>query len=177
MHVIAVLSYRFAPIPFSNQTAYSARERAYEYATLGWKSSEDIYFLENEIAHLDDVSRLYRPISLVINSLAIISWSILFVAVYKKVSFKKEFVFARNLLLGFGLKSILFFFAFGLFFEKFHMILFPQGNWAFPADSLLILLFPEIFWKFELALLIIFLALFSVLYSILGREKEKTTEV
>lgn len=35
-------------------------------------------------------------------------------------------------------------------FVLFHEILFPQGNWAFPADSLLIQIFPNQFW-FEAA--------------------------
>lgn len=32
------------------------------------------------------------------------------------------------------------------FFAVFHGVLFPQGNWTFPADSLLICMLPEGFW-------------------------------
>lgn len=32
------------------------------------------------------------------------------------------------------------------FFALFHGVLFPQGNWTFPADSLLICMLPEGFW-------------------------------
>jgi Protein of unknown function (DUF1461) len=32
------------------------------------------------------------------------------------------------------------------FFILFHQVLFPQGNWSFPADSVLIQLYPEPFW-------------------------------
>ncbi|MEO7259259.1 MAG: DUF1461 domain-containing protein [Luteimonas sp.] len=37
--------------------------------------------------------------------------------------------------------------AFGVAFELFHRILFPGGNWAFAADSLLIRLYPYAFWQ------------------------------
>ncbi len=37
--------------------------------------------------------------------------------------------------------------AFGVAFELFHRILFPGGNWAFPADSNLIKLYPYAFWQ------------------------------
>lgn len=39
-------------------------------------------------------------------------------------------------------------------FVLFHELLFPQGNWAFPADSLLIQLFPDRFW-FEAAVALV----------------------
>jgi len=37
--------------------------------------------------------------------------------------------------------------AFGVAFELFHRLLFPGGNWAFPADSNLIRLYPYAFWQ------------------------------
>lgn len=43
-------------------------------------------------------------------------------------------------------------------FVLFHRVLFPQGNWAFPADSLLIQLFPDRFW-FEAAVALVGLTL------------------
>ncbi len=43
--------------------------------------------------------------------------------------------------------------AFGVAFELFHQILFPGGNWAFPADSNLIRLYPYAFWQASAAAL------------------------
>ena len=37
--------------------------------------------------------------------------------------------------------------AFDAAFELFHRIFFPGGNWDFPADSLLIRLYPYVFWQ------------------------------
>lgn len=41
--------------------------------------------------------------------------------------------------------------AFGVAFELFHRLLFPGGNWAFPADSNLIRLYPLGFWQLSAA--------------------------
>jgi hypothetical protein len=38
---------------------------------------------------------------------------------------------------------------FPFFFEEFHQVLFPQGNYAFSADSLLIQTYPPMFWLLE----------------------------
>jgi len=46
--------------------------------------------------------------------------------------------------------------AFGVAFELFHRILFPGGNWAFGADSLLIRLYPYAFWQLSAGALGIF---------------------
>lgn len=43
--------------------------------------------------------------------------------------------------------------AFSVAFEMFHRILFPGGNWAFPADSNLIALYPYAFWQLSAAAL------------------------
>ncbi len=45
------------------------------------------------------------------------------------------------------------FVAFDTVFTLFHEIFFPGGNWAFPADSNLILLYPEPFWELSSAAL------------------------
>ena len=45
------------------------------------------------------------------------------------------------------------FVAFDAAFTLFHEIFFPGGNWAFPADSNLIRLYPEPFWELSAAAL------------------------
>lgn len=168
MHFVADVSYRFEPIHISLQTAASARNRAYEYATRGGNRSDDVYFTKAEVSHLVDVSRLFQPISLSLNLLAVTAWSILILAVYKKVDFHQALIFSSRVLtclLVFLSTCLL---AFGLFFLQFHRLLFPQGNWAFPADSLLITIFPETFWKLMLCSILLFLSLFASLYWVIG---------
>jgi uncharacterized membrane protein len=153
------------------QSASPAIDRALEYATIGTNQTEDIYFTSDEISHLVDVARLYRPISLSLNILAVGAWSVLILAVAKKKKLRANFLFASKVLTGFLiiLSTCLLFFSF--FFEKFHMVLFPGGNWQFPADSMLITLFPEIFWQLMLAAILSHCALFAIIYWILGKER------
>lgn len=47
---------------------------------------------------------------------------------------------------------------FGAAFVAFHELLFPKGGWLFPADALLIRLFPERFWVFAGASFVALLA-------------------
>ena len=49
--------------------------------------------------------------------------------------------------------GVLAFVAFDTVFTLFHEIFFPGGNWAFPADSNLIRLYPELFWELSAAAL------------------------
>jgi integral membrane protein (TIGR01906 family) len=58
--------------------------------------------------------------------------------------------------------------AFGPFFTLFHEIMFPQGNWEFPADSLLIQTFPEPFWIASMGLLLACVATGSLLVGLAG---------
>lgn len=173
MHVVADVAYRFEPIQLSALTATSARNRAFEYATRGGGKSDDIYFTSDEVSHLVDVSRLYSPISMALNTVAVISWSILFLAVYKSVDFRKAFVYSSRALVCLLVTLSTCLLAFGIFFDTFHRLLFPGGNWAFPADSLLITLFPETFWKLELTSILLLLILVIVLYWILSSSNRR----
>lgn len=62
-------------------------------------------------------------------------------------------------------------FLFDKFFILFHNVLFPQGNWTFPADSLLISLYPKMFFSdFMLNMLTVvakFMALLAILLGII----------
>lgn len=48
-------------------------------------------------------------------------------------------------------------------FTLFHQVFFPQGNWAFPADSLLISTFSETFWQFSFAAYAVLVVCFCLL--------------
>lgn len=63
------------------------------------------------------------------------------------------------------LLSIIFSFSFNSFFIGFHELLFPQGNWQFAQDSVLIQAYPELFWQREAvqcAVLIAIQAVFGI---------------
>lgn len=55
------------------------------------------------------------------------------------------------------------------FFGVFHALLFPQGNWTFPADSLLICMLPSGFWVSMGTLWLAVTALACIIAMLLGR--------
>lgn len=63
---------------------------------------------------------------------------------------------------------------FNIFFSAFHGLLFPQGNWTFPHDSLLISMLPLDFWM-SMALLWLAVTLAACIIAMLfGRHLKKT---
>lgn len=141
-----------------------AIDRALEYATRGTSQISDIYFSAPEISHLNDVSNLYKPISFGINFLAILAWGWLLLALYQKqdmkISLRLVVKIHMLIIASLGIASLFF----PLFFDTFHRILFPQGNWSFPAESMLITLFPEIFWKKMVGIIVGMFGMFGALY-------------
>lgn len=171
MHALANLSYRFTPLQIPEGTATLARERALTYVTRGGEVSEDIYFTRDEVSHLLDVHRIYTFAFFGMNSLATVCWIVLIVALIQKQELHRSCRYSARVLAVFITVSLLSLLFFSSFFILFHQVLFPNGNWAFPADSLLISLFPEIFWKFELAAFVAMVALSAGLYALLGRKR------
>lgn len=136
--LVVRLIYSFASLPESNAAQAS-------------QVISSIYqagFTPAEISHLEDVSRL------IICSRYFFIFSLLVltaVSLYYKKNLPHFFRYLNNsafIVLGFILSLFLYLLLnWSSAFSVFHQILFPQGNWAFPADSLLITLFPEIFWQ------------------------------
>lgn len=60
-------------------------------------------------------------------------------------------------------------FDFNSLFTWMHSLLFAQGNWTFPASSLLIQLFPEAFWAAMAALWVLVSVLSSLVVLIIGK--------
>ena len=58
---------------------------------------------------------------------------------------------------------------FGSFFTAFHGVFFPQGNWTFSYDSLLICMYPTAFWMGMGALWLATTALASIIVLLFGR--------
>lgn len=122
----------------------------------------------NEISHLQDCNKLIRsaiPILVVILVVALASGIFLF-ATSGKRSFGRALVAAPAVLLaalvGIALWAMIDFYG---FFSAFHGLFFPQGNWTFPAESLLICMLPTPFWIGMVAiwaLISIFLSLSAV---------------
>jgi len=115
---------------------------------------ELMVFTENERSHLQDVQ--HRIVFL--KYLGILSIVALIIIIFRIRYKSKQWnsfapalkkIFFYSAISAFALIVLLFLLSlsFPAFFEAFHKVLFPAGNYAFPSDSLLITMFPEKFFQ------------------------------
>jgi len=104
-------------------------------------------FTYNELCHLTDV-RIILGWSLLLTYI-IVTAAVIIIALTRNLQFARRSLFAAGiscLALPVVLGLFLLFF-FQPTFVLFHEIFFPQGNWTFPANSLIISTFPEQYWQ------------------------------
>jgi len=128
-------------IPELSESTY----RKYQSQTLGFllnKSQLPAEMTEFEVSHMEDVKNVF------VVSMGVLFFSIFLITflVFKIKNkhvwqaFKKSSILAILIIV---LLLILSLFNFENLFIYFHEIFFPQGNWMFPFDSLMVQVFPE----------------------------------
>lgn len=131
------------------------------------------YFTTDEISHLGDVRILFNKIFL--TYYICLGLTLIFIAVLFEKNIKN---YLKNISVLLMLPSailislllILYFFGqnFLPLFDKFHLIFFPQGNFAFPEDSTLITLLPSNFFNDFFTRLVTTSLLFAAVLIITG---------
>ena len=118
-------------------------------------------FTENEVSHLVDVNQLLYGVKMF--------WLLLgisLVLMRKYLSEETIWVSAKVGILTTAVIGLTAIVGWESFFVLFHRVFFPQGNWAFPWDSNLLMIFPETFWQRMagaiLFLMVIFLGIFII---------------
>jgi len=107
-------------------------------------------FTEKEQSHLADVQKLIVTLKYIgIAALVLLGlcvWQLMKIKKYEKTLSKIMIISGIGII---AIIAILFLLSsnFPIFFDSFHKLLFPQGNYTFPSDSLLITLFPEQFFS------------------------------
>ena len=148
--------------------------------------SNFVFFTQNEIRHLFDVRVVIQKF-LITFYISLILFFIFIVLIFQK----NLFIFLKNIadILVFSTSIVILLILLAYFFNEsfvsafdgFHQIFFPQGNWAFPEDSLLITLLPLGFFydflikmlKTSLMMSAIILLLGILIYIILKKLKGK----
>lgn len=125
---------------------------------------------ELEISHLEDVEKLLRPALLALIPVAALALLFLIRGFFGS----KARVLYRVLIGGLtltvasiGSLFIIGTLSFSSLFTTFHEVLFPQGNWTFASDSLLIMTFPLNFWINEALIIFAGIMLTCLLYLLL----------
>jgi integral membrane protein (TIGR01906 family) len=134
-------------------------------------------FTTEEKAHLVDVRTIINSVKWI----GIISF-ILLIAAIIRLSMLKDFVPNIRRILVYSsisaLALLIIIFALSLnfpsFFERFHKLLFPQGNYTFPADYLLIKLFPEVLFKDYARKMFFHIGILSLILLVLGSSSALT---
>jgi len=138
------------------------------------QGKEDLnYFTENERAHMLDVKTVFNNIfSVFYPALFIFILSFIMIIYLDKTNalhnISKVFFYAGGISI---ILLIILFFAsinFSGLFSGFHKLFFPQGNYLFPSDSLLLKLFPEAFFKSFAMTILIYSAIKAVILLAIG---------
>ncbi|MFZ3106529.1 MAG: DUF1461 domain-containing protein [Candidatus Hydromicrobium sp.] len=150
------------PLDYTIQVRYSDESRSSVAA-----------FGPDEIRHLNDVRKLLVKIFILYCGSIILFVIMTFLLIKKNI---KNFI--RNLGVIFIISSafmllfiiILYFLGenFPVLFDNFHMLFFPQGNYAFPGGSLIITLFPSGFFNGFFIRLILSSTIISVALLVTG---------
>lgn len=126
-------------------------------------------FTAEEISHLEDVALVMNIMDYVFYTLLLATISILFY-------FRKDMKYLITLAKYSGITSVIVlclkllftFLFFNFTFSIFHQIFFPQGNWTFAAESMLIQTFPiEFFMNISMNIFLLSL-FFGILFIVLG---------
>jgi len=137
-----LLSYQFTAF---QEKYYSAPERKEVLDFLQENTEIKANFTALEVSHLRDVQKVMQftdYLFYLVFALAVI----LGIVLYRKALLLKALFYSGIFSISFfALIFLFYFFGFSFLFTVFHQIFFPQGNWLFPADSLLIQTFPAEF--------------------------------
>lgn len=136
-----------------NKVSVEGKEEILDNLLNFFKGKEKLeYFKENEQSHLEDVRALLSKLfftlyfSIIATVVLLVALFFLFTEDFKADVFKIFFLAGLS---SFALVALLSLAAinFSVSFEGFHLLLFPQGNYTFAESSLLITMFPPIFFK------------------------------
>ena len=125
-------------------------------------------YTSQEVSHLEDVKKIMGEFNYLFFILFLILVGIIAAYKIKKEALDSLFLYGGFATIGTVICLTVFsFIDFNAIFTQFHIIFFPQGNWTFATDSLIIQTFPTTFfvqfarktfiWSFSVGLIMIFI--------------------
>jgi integral membrane protein (TIGR01906 family) len=131
------------------------------------KEELKVPYEKNAVSHMDDVKKVFFYADVIFYlSLLIVTGMFTY---YKK----KQIDFLKfggwTTILGLGSMLVFALVGFNTLFTWFHKIFFPQGNWMFDADSLLIQTFPIEFFVSMSVKIFILALVFGIVFIVVGK--------
>ena len=134
--------------------------------------SDCFAFDEDAFQHLDDCNALINgliPVIRIVSIIALVCFLLLLVTRRWRALGRMLTVAPLILIISFAFMGTWAVIDFASFFTAFHGIFFPQGNWMFDYDSLLICMYPTAFWMGMGALWLATTAAASIIVLFIGR--------
>ena len=144
---------------YSDDTTHLEIDKNVTKYITGFSNELNVDFSEDEKSHMADVKRL-----IVFEEFVFIALLIgFFVLAYKRKIHLNHFKKAALIVFLIALLSLIASVFFNSFFELFHLVFFPQGNWQFLSNSLMIQVYQQSFFQ-EFFVRIILVAVFISLF-------------
>ena len=140
------------------------------------EENPSLYLTPDAVSHLDDVHRLTQGGLIVACILASLGGACLIYIARRRGRYAVATLMkVSSLVCLLGLIALVGWCVFGFdaAFTLFHHIAFPWGNWSFPIDSLLICMFPPLFWLCMGGLWAAATAIVALLFALLGKIWQK----
>ena len=164
------------PADFPKLDVVTDRSDVTQLAAAFTTASEMYCYSPDTVSHLDDchnIAAVAYPLVITVAAIGLIG------LVFAGVTGRKRLV--GNVLLAAGVVVLVAFIGLGVwaaidftgFFATFHQLLFSQGNWTFPYDSLLICALPTAFWMGMGVAWLAVSALVSILSIAIGKRLRK----
>jgi hypothetical protein len=146
LQAVSAFAHILTPSSVSAEVRRQAVDQAFRLV-IGDQQPQTV-FTELEASHLQDVHGIYEAFITVGFYLAL---CVLATKLFLKKTLPYQYSREQIQLMRWGSRAIIICTLFGLlifpfFFELFHRLFFPQGNYSFPDNSLLIQSFPISFW-------------------------------
>jgi uncharacterized membrane protein len=125
----------------SNHAYQHQHEQIIQYLFTGNDRKLKPLLPQDQFNHIKDVRALIAKIPITL--FLVIAVSSYLAKQYQNIAIKEVVKYSIIILFALSLAGAILFMP---LFTLFHQILFPQGNWAFDADSILIQLYPDQFW-------------------------------
>jgi integral membrane protein (TIGR01906 family) len=136
----------------------------------------ELNYTSSEKSHLEDVKKVMNGVDYLFYLSLLVVTFIITIHKKKKEIIKKLFYYGGiSSLIFFGITMLFSLISFNSMFTYFHKIFFPQGNWLFPIDSLLIQTFPiQFFVSISLKIMVISIVIAAGMITISKRIKTET---
>lgn len=141
-------SYLFPQLISSDSIKQSSHQTIVKYILTNQKTSIEQDLTTDELNHITDVKNLVQKLPFITLPLIIFLFFL-----FKKLALNISQVTKYALIILIIILPLIFLF-FIPFFNSFHQILFPEGNWSFSQESVLIQLYPENLWLSATVILI-----------------------